>query len=320
MIKRSGGDVRRQSGMDIGDGYGYRDRGVWLGGGRGLRGSWQSCLSDPDSRDTVYRRRACFSPPSPFGKSADGVSMLPGAPARPPALSRARLTRICMSHFAVVGACWAGCNSGHTNLSADPQTALVGALPDGPALWDGTGPARRGLGRPIKERAFGGERTAFKGIPARPGSRDPQRADRRTIGADARVQLTAGDVPGKAMWRFWDTTGVRPEDGLPAAGQACSPPSLDDRRALNAMNTSQMPFDRYFQDDPAPHHVPADTAAAAAPPPAGLQLQLPNFVLGGPPTLAHGGGAEVLPAALFGFGQPGELTQAWLSNNGFSTE
>jgi hypothetical protein len=133
MIKRSGGDVRRQSGMDIGDGYGYRDRGVWLGGGRGLRGSWQSCLSDPDSRDTVYRRRACFSPPSPFGKSADGVSMLPGAPARPPALSRARLTRICMSHFAVVGACWAGCSSGHTNLSADPQTALVGALPDGPA-------------------------------------------------------------------------------------------------------------------------------------------------------------------------------------------
>lgn len=49
-----------------------------------------------------------------------------------------------------------------------------------------------------------------------------------------------------------------------------------------------------------------------------VQFQIPQFMLNGPPTLAPGGGAEVLPAGMFN--SPGGMASTWLSNNGFSTK
>ncbi|EPQ51996.1 hypothetical protein GLOTRDRAFT_47843, partial [Gloeophyllum trabeum ATCC 11539] len=46
-----------------------------------------------------------------------------------------------------------------------------------------------------------------------------------------------------------------------------------------------------------------------------VQFQMPQFMLGGPPTLAYGGGAEVLPAGMVN--APGSLASSWFSNNGF---
>jgi hypothetical protein len=46
-----------------------------------------------------------------------------------------------------------------------------------------------------------------------------------------------------------------------------------------------------------------------------LQFQMPQFMLDGPPTLAPGGGAEVLPA---GFGSSKSLASAWMANTGFA--
>lgn len=57
---------------------------------------------------------------------------------------------------------------------------------------------------------------------------------------------------------------------------------------------------------------PAQDPFAAAP---SLQFQMPQFMLDGPPTLAPGGGAEVLPA---GFGSSKSLTSAWMANAGFA--
>ena len=45
-----------------------------------------------------------------------------------------------------------------------------------------------------------------------------------------------------------------------------------------------------------------------------VQFQIPKFMLNGPPTLAPGGGAEVLPAGMF---NPGA---SWFTNNGFNTK
>jgi hypothetical protein len=46
-----------------------------------------------------------------------------------------------------------------------------------------------------------------------------------------------------------------------------------------------------------------------------LQFQMPQFMLDGPPTLAPGGGAEVLPA---GFVSSKSLASAWIANTGFA--
>lgn len=59
-----------------------------------------------------------------------------------------------------------------------------------------------------------------------------------------------------------------------------------------------MPFSKYFQDDP----PPADRNSASA-----LQFQLPAFIHSGAPTLAPGGGAEVLT-----------FNPAWFANNNSS--
>jgi len=44
---------------------------------------------------------------------------------------------------------------------------------------------------------------------------------------------------------------------------------------------------------------------------------MPQFMLDGPPTLAHGGGVEVLPA---GFGSSESLASAWIANTGFAPD
>jgi hypothetical protein len=94
-----------------------------------------------------------------------------------------------------------------------------------------------------------------------------------------------------------------------------------------------MPFERYLR------HPPEPTPSSPPPPPindyayvqsqypssfgstldpfpisSSLHFQMPQFLLDGPPTLAHGGGAEVLPA---GFGPSESIASAWISNAGF---
>lgn len=46
-----------------------------------------------------------------------------------------------------------------------------------------------------------------------------------------------------------------------------------------------------------------------------VQFQMPQFMLNGPPTLAPGGGAEVLPAGMYNAGGMGS---SWFTNNGFN--
>ncbi|KAG9313649.1 hypothetical protein JVU11DRAFT_5981 [Chiua virens] len=48
-----------------------------------------------------------------------------------------------------------------------------------------------------------------------------------------------------------------------------------------------------------------------------VQFQIPQFMLNGPPVLAPGGGAEVLPAGLLESG-PNSLASSWFANNGFA--
>ncbi|KII84303.1 hypothetical protein PLICRDRAFT_360200 [Plicaturopsis crispa FD-325 SS-3] len=79
-----------------------------------------------------------------------------------------------------------------------------------------------------------------------------------------------------------------------------------------------MPFDRYLQDVPESENTPGPSSfsgaaysgypAVAAP--NGLQWRIPQFLAGGPPTLAAGGGVE----ALF------PDRSAWFNNNGFSAQ
>lgn len=60
---------------------------------------------------------------------------------------------------------------------------------------------------------------------------------------------------------------------------------------------------RYNVDDGHPHSN-------------GLQFQIPQFMYNGPPILAPGGGAEVLPAGLLD--SPGSFASSWFANNGFA--
>jgi hypothetical protein len=46
-----------------------------------------------------------------------------------------------------------------------------------------------------------------------------------------------------------------------------------------------------------------------------IQFQMPQFMMGGPPSLAPGGGAEVLLPGLIN--TPGSMASAWLANSGF---
>lgn len=50
----------------------------------------------------------------------------------------------------------------------------------------------------------------------------------------------------------------------------------------------------------------------------GLHFQIPQFMLNGPPVLAPGGGAEVLPASLLDSGSDSS-TSSWFANNGFAS-
>jgi hypothetical protein len=93
-----------------------------------------------------------------------------------------------------------------------------------------------------------------------------------------------------------------------------------------------MPFEKYLRDDDGdnvaatqyPDYTYGDNARTSA---LGIdsstfsssvQFQIPQFMLDGPPTLALGGGAEVLPTGMFN--SPGTMASSWFSNSGFSTK
>ncbi|THH17372.1 hypothetical protein EW146_g3427 [Bondarzewia mesenterica] len=86
-----------------------------------------------------------------------------------------------------------------------------------------------------------------------------------------------------------------------------------------------MPFERYLQRDehrrsdsltpeynPQPNHALYEDVVHPRP----FQFQMPQFMFEGPPTLAPGGGAEVLPPGFFN--SPGSMASSWLSNSGFT--
>jgi hypothetical protein len=98
--------------------------------------------------------------------------------------------------------------------------------------------------------------------------------------------------------------------------------------------SSTMPFERYLRQcqEPTPSssssapindyayvqsNYPSSLGSTLDPSAAtpALQFQMPQFMLDGPPTLAPGGGAEVLPA---GFVSSKSLASAWIANNGFA--
>jgi hypothetical protein len=70
------------------------------------------------------------------------------------------------------------------------------------------------------------------------------------------------------------------------------------------------PFERYFRttDDDHAIHQPVPSGSYQVP------FQMPQFMHSGPPTLAPGGGAEVLPTGMLG--DP-YMMQQWVMNNGF---
>jgi len=47
-----------------------------------------------------------------------------------------------------------------------------------------------------------------------------------------------------------------------------------------------------------------------------IQFQIPQFMYNGPPILAPGGGAEVIPAGLLD--NPGSFASSWCANNCFA--
>jgi hypothetical protein len=75
-----------------------------------------------------------------------------------------------------------------------------------------------------------------------------------------------------------------------------------------------MPFSRYLQggerDGQQDEFVPSARSSNNA----FVQFQMPQFMYSGPPTLALGGGAEVVPGPMF---NPSAAT-SWFSNNGFT--
>jgi hypothetical protein len=96
-----------------------------------------------------------------------------------------------------------------------------------------------------------------------------------------------------------------------------------------------MPFERYLrhpQDPSVPpssspsindyayvqSHYPSPLGSALdpLPVPTPLHFQMPHFMLDGPPTLAPGGGAEVLPAGFISSDE--SLASAWMANTGFT--
>ncbi|KAF8329262.1 blue light receptor [Amanita rubescens] len=75
------------------------------------------------------------------------------------------------------------------------------------------------------------------------------------------------------------------------------------------------PFEKYLQDADYPPYemAPLDPFDAR------VQFQLPQFMYTGPPPLAHGGGAEVLPLGTFN--HTDSLAASWFANNnGFSPD
>lgn len=94
--------------------------------------------------------------------------------------------------------------------------------------------------------------------------------------------------------------------------------------------SSTMPFERYLRHPQEPSsssssppsindyayvqsRYPSSLDQLAATP--ALHFQMPQFMLDGPPTLAPGGGAEVLPAA---YVSSKSLASAWIANAGFA--
>lgn len=70
-----------------------------------------------------------------------------------------------------------------------------------------------------------------------------------------------------------------------------------------------MLFDKYLQEDSAATHFDAGLDATFS---RAVEFQIPQFIYTGTPTLAPGGGAEVLP-----FSPAGSLTSTWFTNYGF---
>lgn len=123
---------------------------------------------------------------------------------------------------------------------------------------------------------------------------------------------------------------------------APSPPPPSSSTATSDVH--MMPFERYLQHQPSqsssdggyshssnshqqgnthsnnnnnydPHDGQLDPATFSRP----VQFQMPQFMYTGPPTLAQGGGAEVLPAGIFS--SPGAMSSLagsqWFQNSGF---
>ncbi|EIW78744.1 hypothetical protein CONPUDRAFT_167667 [Coniophora puteana RWD-64-598 SS2] len=78
-----------------------------------------------------------------------------------------------------------------------------------------------------------------------------------------------------------------------------------------------MPFERYLRDDDDSNNAPfyTDYNPYHQQQQQQVQFQIPSFMLNGPPALAPGGGAEVLPVGML---DNSSYASQWLLNNGFA--
>lgn len=82
-----------------------------------------------------------------------------------------------------------------------------------------------------------------------------------------------------------------------------------------------MPFNRYLQhssesDIYSQNYDPNERQENQESP---IQFQMPQFMMFGPPTLAPGGGAEVMPPGMFSTAT-GEMGSSWINNNLYSAK
>ncbi len=143
-----------------------------------------------------------------------------------------------------------------------------------------------------------------------------------------------------ASWSMWDdragdsTCGVQRKTLIDTYRPHLASLSLSLTLPTPPLSLSTMPFERYLCQTQEPQTPPSSSPPindyanvqsnypsslgstldpfAATP---ALHFQMPQFMLDGPPTLAPGGGAEVLPA---GFVSSKSLTSAWIANTGFA--
>jgi len=149
------------------------------------------------------------------------------------------------------------------------------------------------------------------------------------MGTDSNLSLSRGGRKGSQLRESMSMWGDRA-----GAGDGPVSSAFDLVLSLYSHLPPTMPFERYLRHPQEPtsssssspsindyayvqSRYPSSLGSALGPLDitSPLPFQMPQFMLDGPPTVAPGGGAEVLPA---GFASPESFAFAWIANAGFA--